>query len=110
MKKKVLIEEELYKKIAISDLILFGIHSITSANRECRFATLVHKCFELFPKVFCLSGYSKWPDTRKLDRPLRSLRDQNLITGNPKSMFSLTKKGRKRALEVANLFRQKKLL
>ncbi|XOB46302.1 MAG: hypothetical protein ACKKMV_02530 [Candidatus Nealsonbacteria bacterium] len=108
--KKAFLEEELYKKVSINDLILFGILSIADSNKKCSFEILVHKCFTLFPRVFFLSKYPKWPDTRKLDRPLRALRNGKMITGNPKTFFILTKKGRKRALEVANVFRQKKLL
>ncbi|XOB40530.1 MAG: hypothetical protein ACKKMR_00765 [Candidatus Nealsonbacteria bacterium] len=110
MKKKAFIEEELYKKASINDLILFGIYSVTTGAKKCQFETLVHQCFRLFPKVFALSDYPKWPDSRKLDRPLRTLRNKRLITGNPKTSFSLTKRGKKKALEIANVFRQGKLL
>ena len=108
--KKVFLEEDLYRKVSINDLILFSILSVSESNKKCSFEKLVHKCFTLFPKVFVLKKFSKWPDTRKLDRPLRSLRNKKMITGNPKTSFNLTAKGKKRALEIANIFRQKKLL
>ena len=108
--RKVSLEEELYKKVSINDLILFGIFSVAESKKKCSFETLTHKCFTLFPKVFAIQKYPKWPDTRKLDRPLRTLRDEKMITGSPKNLFSLTKKGKKRALEVAKVFRQVKLL
>ncbi len=110
MRKKVVIDEELYKRISINDLIIFAIHSVISGKKECKFEILVHKCFTLFPKLFALSHYPRWPDSRKLDRPLRELRKRKLITGNPKTSFSLTKAGKKKALEIAKAFRQRKLL
>jgi len=108
--RKVSPEEELYKKVSINDLILFGIFSVAETSKKCSFEILTHKCFTLFPKIFTLQRYPEWPDTRKLDRPLRTLRDEKMITGSPKNLFSLTKRGKKRALEVASVFRQTKLL
>ena len=99
--RKVSLEEELYKKVSINDLILFGIFSVAETSKKCSFETLAHKCFTLFPKVFVLQKYPKWPDTRKLDRPLRALRNEKMIIGDPKTFFTLTKKGKKRALEVS---------
>jgi len=109
MKKKS-IEEELYKKAPVNDLIIFSIYLITEAGKKCNFEVLTEKCFRLFPKVFFIPGYPGWPDTRKLDRPLRALRSSKFITGNPQAEFELTRKGRKKAVEIAENFRQGKLL
>ncbi len=103
-------DEQLYKRVSINNLILFGIYLVAVNNRKCSFQALVKKCFNLFPKTFALSGNSKWPDTRKLDRPLRTLRDKKLISGDPQATFSLTKKGKKIALGIAKIFMQRKLL
>jgi len=108
--KKVSFEEEMYKKVSINNLILFGIYSATQNGKDCTFEQLVKKCFTLFPKAFNFSRYPKWPDARKLDRPLRTLRNQKLITGDPKTSFSLTIAGRKIALEIAKTFTQRRLL
>ena len=108
--RKVFLEEELYEKVPINDLILFGIFSVAESNKKCSFETLAHKCFTLFPAVFSLQKHPQWPDTRKIDRPLRTLRDEKMITGSPKTLFSLTKRGKKKSLEVAKIFRQTKLL
>ena len=108
--KKVSFDEELYKNISINDLIVFGIYSISSQDEKCTVEKLVNECFIFFPKAFNLAQYPKWPDARKLDRPLRTLRNKKLIVGNPKNTFSLTKEGKKIALEIARTFRQKKLL
>ena len=83
---------------------------VRDASKKCSFEILVHQCFALFPKAFSFSKHTEWPDSRKLDRPIRSLRKDKLISGSPKTFFSLTKRGRKRALEIAKVFRQRKLL
>ena len=108
--KKVSFEEEIYKNVSVNNLILFGIYSAAQNGKDCTFEQLVKKCFTLFPKAFNFSQYPNWPDARKLDRPLRTLRNQKLITGDPKTSFSLTKTGRKIALEIAKTFTQRKLL
>ncbi|MFH1656804.1 MAG: hypothetical protein ABH956_03515 [Candidatus Nealsonbacteria bacterium] len=100
---------DLYKKISVSDLILFCIYSIDEKNEKAEFERIVKECFELFPNSFSLLSISIWPDSRKLDRSLRALRNNKLIEGNPKTIFSLTKSGRKIAENIANIFRQKKL-
>ena len=102
-------DEELYKKVSIADLILFGINSIIENKEKCTFERLIKECFILFPKAFSFSQNPEWPDSRKLDRPLRTLRKRKLITGNPKTFFSLTKDGKQIAEDTAKAFRQRKL-
>jgi len=110
MKRKVSFEEELYKRESINNLIIFSIYSLTKNGKDCTFENLVKRCFSLFPRTFSFSQFSKWPDARKLDRPLRTLRNKKLITGDPKTSFSLTQRGRQIALEIAKNFTQRKLL
>ncbi|MBU0513270.1 MAG: acetyltransferase GCN5 [Proteobacteria bacterium] len=50
------------------------------------------------------------PDSRKLDRPLRALRKDNLIIGDPKTIFLLTKQGEKKVAEILKALKQGKLL
>ena len=107
--KKISFDEQLYKNKSITDLILYSIYSISEKKEKCTFEKLVKECFTLFPRAFGLSQYPKWPDSRKLDRPLRTLRKRKLITGNPKTIFSLTKKGLKLAEEITKSFKQKRL-
>lgn len=102
-------DEELYKKTGINDLILLGIFSVIENKEKCTFERLIKECFILFPGTFSFSQHPKWPDSRKLDRSLRTLRKKNLIKGNPKTFFSLTKLGKETAEEVAKTFRQRKL-
>ena len=108
-KKAKAFDAEVYKKAPITDLILFGINSIMENKEKCTFERLTKECFTLFPQVFSFSKYSQWPDSRKLDRQIRTLRQRKLITGDPKTSFTLTKLGKKTALETAKTFLQRKL-
>jgi len=108
MKKKN-IPEEIYQRMNIFDLILVSLHSLNAFEKKVEFEQILEKCFKSFPERFGFLKYPEWPDARKLDRPLRSLRRKRLISGNPKEKYSLTKSGQKQAQEVMNLLRQKKL-
>jgi hypothetical protein len=95
---------------SVNDLILFCIHSVVLNNEQCSFDRLVKECFTLFPETLKFERYPIWPDSRKLDRPLRALRNEKLIIGDPKTYFILTKSGEARAAIVLKAFRQGKLL
>ena len=102
-------DKELGKNLGINESILVGIYSTVNNGEKCTFERLVKESFGLFPEAFCFSKNPEWPDSRKLDRPLRTLRKRKLITGNPKTYFSLTKLGKKMAIEILKTFRQRKL-
>ena len=108
-KKVKTFDEELYKKAKITNLILFGINSIIENKEKCTFERLIKECFTIFPEIFSFSKYPQWPDSLKLDRQLRTLRKRKLISGGPKTSFSLTKLGKKIAIETSKTFRQRKL-
>ncbi len=112
--KKAFLDSKSYEKVPINKLILLGIYLLDNknkgSNQKCKFETLVSECFTLFPKVFALSRYPKWPDTRKLDRPLRALRKRKLIRGDSKTFFVLTRQGNREIKKIAKTFRQKRLL
>jgi len=99
--------EEIYGEGKIKDLILIALYSFN--KEKVSFYRLLNKCFCLFPAKFSFEKNPDWPDSRKLDRALRSLRQKTMIKGSPTDGFSLVRKGRKRALEILNLFRQRKL-
>jgi hypothetical protein len=100
--------EEVYKKESVNDLILISFFYLENSGQKIIFEELLGKCFDFFPKKFNFLKHLGWPDSRKLDRPLRILRERGMIK-NERNVFSLTKKGRKRAMEIMNVFRQKKL-
>ena len=93
---------------SINDLILFVLYSFT--DKGSSFEKLAKECFNQFPQIFSLHNYPQLLDTRKLDRPLRNLRKKNLITGDPATLFSLTRQGKKQAQQITRVLRQKKLL
>jgi hypothetical protein len=98
------------KKVSsINDLILFILYS-SDKEGKATFEGLVKNCFENYPDVFSLKSNPQWPDTRKLDRPLRTLRKKGLISGDPATFFALTKKGKKEAEEISKILKQKPLL
>jgi len=102
-------DKEIYRKISISNLIIFSIYSIYEKKGKCSFSDLVEECFASFPEKFFLAGIKKWPDSRKFDRPLRHLRRKKLIISSPNGDFKLTKTGEKIAKETARIFRQERL-
>lgn len=101
--------EETYLDAKIQDLILVSFYNLEKSKRKISFERLIKECFSLFPCKFNFSDYSQWPDARKLDRSLRSLRQRRLISGNPEKCYSLTKAGRRKVLETINSLRQRKL-
>lgn len=101
---------EFLKKQTFQDLILFCLFQVQEGKEAPTVERLCEECFTLFPKSFAMKGYSKWPDSRKLDRALRSLRRKKLIKGDPKASFTLTEHGKKEVGEMLKDFRQKKLL
>ena len=109
-KEKSPFDEELYINLGINNLILFSLYSLEADKKTATFEKLLEKCFLLFPKVFCFNELKKWPDARKLDRPLRNLRAKKFIKGDPSTVFSLTLIGEKKAKEIAKSLIQKKLL
>jgi hypothetical protein len=94
----------------VNDLILFCIHSVLENGEQCSFERLVKECFTIFPDTLKFPRYPIWPDSRKLDRPLRALRNEKLIIGDPKTYFILTPEGEARAADVSKSLRQGKLL
>ena len=102
-------DKEQYKNLGINELILSAIYSTVNRGEKCTFERLVKESFNLFPEAFCFSKNPEWPDSRKLDRPIRTLRKRKLITGDPKTSFFLTKLGKKIAIETSKSFRQRKL-
>jgi hypothetical protein len=83
-----------YMQTDLHSLLLICINNVVVNNEDCTFERLVYECFTNFPKAFCLFRYPQWPDSNKLDRPLRKLRERGLIVGSPKIGFLLTEDGK----------------
>ena len=75
------------------------------------FEELVKNCFKIFPDYFSLKNYPKWPDTRKLDRPLRLLRSRKLVRIDKSTgIVVITSAGKREAKEIAKTLKQGRLL
>lgn len=93
-------QEEIYLNTPNDQLIAFSILSIKRKRDDCTFERLVKECFNLFPKSFSFSRYPDWPDSLKLDRPIRDLRHKKIILGKNDTSFKLTGLGDRFAIEV----------
>lgn len=92
--------EAMYSQMDINSLLLICIDNIITNSDDCTFERLVYECFTSYPKVFSLFRYPQWPDSNKLDRPLRKLRERGLIVGSPKMGFLLTEDGKHQVARV----------
>jgi hypothetical protein len=94
--------------VSIINLILSTVFLINEKKEKCTFEKLAKECFDLFPESFSLGEYPLL-DSRKLDRPIRSLKSDKIIKVDNNGDLSLTKKGISRAKEIDKIFRQEKL-
>lgn len=85
---------------SLEELILLGMQELIEKKKKCSYGDLIHKLFSKYPGIFSIADYPKWPDTLKLDRPLRSLRSDRLITGSPITFYSLTLLGQERIRQL----------
>lgn len=79
---------------SLNELILFCLQSVLRKKKKCTFGDIINECFKTYPKFFSLADYPNWPDSLKLDRPLRELRKDGLIKGSPVTFYSITDAGR----------------
>lgn len=93
-------QDTTYTQVDIYSLILVCTDSVISNNDDCTFERLVCECFTNYPKIFGLFRYPQWPDSNKLDRPLRKLRERGFIVGSPKLGFLLTEDGEHRVSRI----------
>ncbi len=93
--------------MSINDIILFIIN--ISPKEGVSFEDLLEGCFKKFPESISFSKNKNWPDSRKLDRPIRSLKLLGLIKMNSQDNFILSEKGRKRADMISRSMSQEKL-
>jgi hypothetical protein len=98
------------KDLSIEKKVLRSIEVSLKTNGKCTFTQLVKEAFILYPNDFSLSDYPQWPDTLKLDRPLRKLREDGLISGSTASEFLLTTKGEKAISEIKSFEAKSQLM
>lgn len=85
---------------SLIDLILISIDEVIKTKKKCSFGDVVYEVFTKYPKHFCIPDYPNWPDTLKLDRKLRNLRSDRLITGSPGTFYTLTRLGKEKLREL----------
>lgn len=87
--------------------ILLCLDGLSSKGKKIDFEDLLAECWKKFPVMFLFSRH-QWPDARKLDRPLRQLREQGFLFQDDDNL-RLTKKGEVLASQLGKSWRQKKL-
>ncbi len=97
------------EETTIHDLLILSISILNKNNKRANFENILKKCFNLSPEIISFEE-NNWPDARKIDRPLRGLRNKKLLKKNENNCFELTKKGKKRSSETIKSLYQGKLL
>lgn len=82
------------QKTSLDNMILLSLFSVLETKNVCSFSDLVKECFTRYPTYFSLSEIPEYPDSLKLDRPLRSLKYKGLLKGSPRTNLSFTKAGK----------------
>jgi len=88
---------------SLEDMILISIDSVIQKENKCSFGNLVKECFIKYPKYFSLNDVPEYPDSLKLDRPLREMREKGIIVGSPTTFYSITNFGRNHLANLRNI-------
>ncbi len=88
---------------SIEDIILVCIDSVIQKSSKCSFGSLVKECFIRYPNNFSLNEAPEYPDSLKLDRPLREMREKGIIVGSPTTFYLITNLGRSRLSNLKSL-------
>jgi hypothetical protein len=95
---------EIYLKLSLDELTTYAVYCVLTNEEICTFERLVVECFHLFPEVFSLKRYPKYPDSARVDKSwLRCRTDKGWITGSVKESFRLSDAG----LRIAKQTEQK---
>lgn len=87
-------DPKVYTDISLDELVTYCVYILHQEKRDATFEDIVAKCFVLFPERFCLTGYSHWPDSSRVNKSwLRCRTDFKYIKGSVKSGFKVTSKG-----------------
>ena len=87
---------------SLEDMILICIDNVIKTNKKCSFGNLVKECFLKYPKYFSLNDVPEYPDSLKLDRPLREMRQKGIIIGSPVTYYSITDFGKPHLANIKN--------
>jgi predicted transcriptional regulator len=90
-----------------NQLILLSLYNLSQKRKKVDFEDLLEECWKQFPSTFLFSHH-QWPDARKLDRPIRQLKEKGFLFKN-NGDFRLTKRGETLIRQLRKSLRQKKL-
>lgn len=92
-----------YATINKDFLLAYAINLLLNEGIPTTFETIVVTSYKLFPESFSLIGFSQYPDAARINRALLHARPnyQNLVIGDAKRGYRLTKKGEYKAQEIA---------
>lgn len=94
-------DPDMYKKIALNDLVVYSIHHFQHAGVEITTEDIISGCFLLFPKRFSMRNYPHWPDSAVVSRRWNECRVKGYIVGSAAEGFKVTARGIKFAERVA---------
>jgi len=85
-------------------LVLYAVSVIKDLGIEATFEKVAVASFRLFPRAFCLTGFPEYPDARTIyyDVYNHCTLTRGWLSGNIKSGFNLTEKGKYALEEITN--------
>jgi len=90
------------KDSSLENIILLAIYNLKQKNQLPTFEEITAEVFTKFPDIFSFKKYPQWPDSDKVSRPLRYLREKGYITGLPSTHYTITTVGEQKLDEVKN--------
>jgi hypothetical protein len=99
-------EESRYKYIDNDRLVLYSVYLLEENKIEPTFEKIVVTAFKLFPKRFSLLGFPNYPDARWIYYALWHCvyKTKGWLSGNPKSGYHVTAKGKEILLQTLTAF------
>ena len=74
--------QEYVKAIPRNSYVLEVVKEIWEYDKDPTFEKIVNACFKKYPEVFCLKGFSEYPDSNKIANDLFSLSQSKRLWGN----------------------------
>jgi hypothetical protein len=76
-----------------AEKILVAMYHLAQGTSPLKYEDIVVKAFELFPHEFALRGYSQYPDSSDIHKPLYGPLKRKGLVRSARKIFSLTEKG-----------------
>jgi len=100
-----------YENIDLNSLVVYSIDFLEKKGVTLNFENICITSFRLFPTKFSLIKYEKYPDAARINRALLQCRPkyQNLLLGDVRMGFELTKEGDNRVKKTKILLEKPNL-